>query len=101
MSDRRTAAISWTIILTTLARRVHNAGRSMRISVTWQSGPLLRKEGLCACCGQPFACELSVGGCWCSAVPLTDADRATLKANYKGCLCPACLNQIAATQLLV
>ena len=71
----------------------------MRISLTWQSGPVLRKPGLCASCQQPFACELTLGGCWCSAVELTDADRAELKANYQGCLCPACLRQFEAAHL--
>ena len=65
----------------------------MRLSVKWQSGPVLQKPGLCASCGQPFACELSLAGCWCSGVTLTDNDRAQLRASYEGCLCPACLTQ--------
>jgi hypothetical protein len=32
-------------------------------------------------------------------VQLTDADRAELKANYQGCLCPACLTQFEAAHL--
>jgi hypothetical protein len=36
---------------------------------------------------------LSLAGCWCSKVALTDAARAEMQAKYKGCLCSACLKQ--------
>jgi hypothetical protein len=47
----------------------------------------------CEVCGEPFACELSVSGCWCSRIQLAEAARAEMRAKYKNCLCPACLKR--------
>ena len=52
---------------------------------------MVKKPGTCESCGQLFACELSLSGCWCSQVTLTDVARAQIRAKYNGCLCPACL----------
>jgi hypothetical protein len=66
----------------------------MNVSLGWgSSGPVIKKPGTCESCGQPFACELSLSGCWCSAVTLTEAARADIRAKYGGCLCRACLKQ--------
>lgn len=68
----------------------------MNVSMGWgPSGPVVKKPGTCESCGQPFACELSLSGCWCSKVRLTDAARAEIRSKYVGCLCPACLKQYA------
>ena len=72
----------------------------MNLSLKWgTSGPILQKPGTCASCGLPFACELTLAGCWCSKVTLTDAARAEVRAKYEGCLCPACLKQYEAGEL--
>jgi hypothetical protein len=71
----------------------------MSVTVKWgASGPILQKPGVCPSCGQPFACELSLSGCWCSTLSLTDDDRAQLRARFDGCLCPACLTQFAVVR---
>ena len=66
----------------------------MTFTLAWtRSGPTIKRPGTCESCGQPFACELSLAGCWCSKVALTDAARAEMRTKYKGCLCLACLKQ--------
>ena len=51
----------------------------------------------CPRCGGSFGCGIATGGCWCAQVPL-DAERlAQLAAGYDGCLCPACLHELAGT----
>ena len=66
----------------------------MPVTMKWGSaGPVITKPGICESCGEPFGCELSLAGCWCSAVRLTEAARAEIRAKYRGCLCPACLKQ--------
>ena len=56
-------------------------------------GPVVRRDRTCGSCGQPFACELSLGGCWCSEIKLTDATRARLRAVFSDCLCRECLTR--------
>ena len=69
---------------------------SVKVAVHWgRSGPIVERPGTCESCGQPFACELSLAGCWCSKIELTDAARAEMRSKYKNCLCPACLKQYA------
>ena len=53
----------------------------------------LRRAMTCESCGQPFRCELALGGCWCKDVPLTDAERTAIRARYRDCLCPECLKK--------
>ena len=66
----------------------------MKLSLAWtKAGPELRRPGTCEACGQNFACEISLAGCWCSNVALTDAARAELRGRYASCLCPACLRR--------
>jgi Cysteine-rich CWC len=68
----------------------------VKVAVHWgRSGPIVERPGTCESCGQPFACELSLAGCWCSKIELTDAARAEMRSKYKNCLCPACLKQYA------
>ena len=70
------------------------AANPVKLALTWsRSGPTVKRPGTCESCGQPFACELSLAGCWCSKVALTDAARAELRAKYSNCLCRRCLNQ--------
>lgn len=66
--------------------------------MTWSirlgsSGPTLCQGQTCESCGRPFACELSLRGCWCREITLTDEARARLKAQYTGCLCRECLSR--------
>lgn len=59
--------------------------------------PVLRKTRECEACGESFACEISLAtGCWCGEVILSEAARQQLRANYKSCLCRACLEKAAA-----
>ena len=60
--------------------------------------PVVKKSAACEACGEPFACELSASGCWCSDVKLSDATRAEIKAQYTHCLCPSCLRGYAERQ---
>ena len=50
----------------------------------------------CEACGQPFVCCASLKGCWCVGVKLSAEVRQQMRAQYKDCLCPACLQQFAA-----
>ena len=59
--------------------------------------PVLRKTQECAGCGEPFACEISLGkGCWCTEVKLSEATRQELRASYSTCLCRSCLERAEA-----
>jgi hypothetical protein len=61
-------------------------------TIQWsRSGPTAKRPVTCEACGQSFACELSLSGCWCSKTELTKSARAVLRAKYKNCLCPECL----------
>ena len=56
--------------------------------------PVLKKTQDCEACGEPFACELSLGkGCWCAEVKLSEETRQELRTKYKACLCRACLEK--------
>lgn len=60
--------------------------------------PVLRRPQACEACGEPFACEISLGkGCWCGEVKLSNETRQQLRANYRKCLCRACLEKAEAT----
>ncbi len=47
----------------------------------------------CERCGQSFGCDANIKDkkCWCMELPVVPA----LPAQYKDCLCPACLNEIS------
>ncbi len=60
--------------------------------------PVLRRSQTCEACGQPFACEISLGtGCWCGEVNLSDQTRRELRAKYTACLCRSCLERAEAS----
>ena len=55
----------------------------MAFTLAWsRSGPTIKRPGTCESCGQPFACELSLAGCWCSKVDLTDGARVEMRTKY-------------------
>ena len=66
----------------------------MTWSVRWgRFGPTACRQRACESCGQPFRCEVSLGGCWCQEVKLSDAARSRIRARYANCLCRDCLNR--------
>lgn len=52
----------------------------------------------CESCGESFICGATIKGCWCIKVELTDEDRKQLKAKFKDCLCPDCLEKISSAK---
>ncbi len=51
----------------------------------------------CPRCGGGFRCGVDdPAPCCCSAVPLAPALQQRLRARYTGCLCPRCLQALAA-----
>lgn len=61
-------------------------------------GPVVRRSRVCESCGEPFACELRLGGCWCSEIKLTDARRDRLRGEFSDCLCRECLTRYQQEQ---
>ena len=59
--------------------------------------PTLNRAQECPACGQSFACEINLQGCWCSEVKVSAETLQTLRSKYKGCLCRSCLES-AETQ---
>ena len=52
----------------------------------------------CPRCGAAFGCGVATGGCGCAEVTLTPECQAELAAaGFEGCLCPACLRELAQT----
>jgi len=45
----------------------------------------------CEECGASFTCARADQPCWCESVQLSPESRATLRASFLDCLCPACL----------
>ncbi|HYO92635.1 MAG TPA: cysteine-rich CWC family protein [Pyrinomonadaceae bacterium] len=56
-------------------------------------------QSVCARCDEPFSCGAQSSACWCAEVKLTEETRATLREQYKSCLCRACLEQFAMDRL--
>jgi hypothetical protein len=52
----------------------------------------------CEACGNNFECGVSLKGCWCSEVQLTDDSRAAMRSQYEDCLCRTCLEKQKAKQ---
>jgi len=52
----------------------------------------------CARCGAAFGCgaQAGAGGCWCEGAALPAEAAAALREAYDDCLCPACLDAVAA-----
>jgi hypothetical protein len=57
--------------------------------------PALKTQQTCPACGRAFTCGVSLRGCWCAGVTLSDEQRAVLRQRYDLCLCPACLEKFA------
>ena len=58
--------------------------------------PTLNRTQECPACGQPFVCEISLQGCWCTEVKLSAETLQTLRSKYKSCLCRSCLESAQA-----
>jgi hypothetical protein len=57
--------------------------------------PKWREQEVCEACGQPFTCGVSLAGCWCAEVKVSEEVRAELKKKYTHCLCRTCLERAA------
>ena len=55
--------------------------------------PTIERAQLCPQCGQSFACEIDLKGCWCGQVKLSQTTLKALRARYKSCLCRPCLER--------
>ncbi len=49
----------------------------------------------CPRCDASFGCGVWSGDCWCSQLELSRELQTQLAADYDGCLCPACLRELA------
>jgi hypothetical protein len=58
--------------------------------------PTLNRPQHCPACGEAFACEIGLQGCWCIEVKLNPATLKALRDKYKGCLCRSCLEKAEA-----
>lgn len=58
------------------------------------TAPLL--DATCPRCGGGFGCGAQAGRCDCFDIRLTEPQRQALAARYSGCLCLACLRELAA-----
>src|SRR5262249_55604692 len=63
-----------------------------------KGGPAVRRSMTCESCGQPFACEVALGGCWCSEIRLSEATRSMLREKFADCLCRDCLTKYKAAE---
>lgn len=50
-----------------------------------------KDPSVCESCGEEYICGATVKGCWCMKLDVSDEARAEMKAKYKKCLCPNCL----------
>lgn len=48
---------------------------------------------ICESCGKTFFCGANVGKCWCFEVEIKAETLATLREEFKNCLCQNCLEQ--------
>lgn len=69
--------------------------RALKILKTIVSGG---RDVRCEACGNAFECGVSLKGCWCSDVKLSDLDREALRAKYSDCLCRECLEKLAVAK---
>ncbi len=58
----------------------------------------LRRGLTCDSCGSDFQCGVSLAGCWCSEIKLSDEARAEMRSRYRGCLCRQCVEQLSETR---
>jgi hypothetical protein len=47
----------------------------------------------CESCGAEFTCSAGQETCWCFDVKVEPEELASIKENYKNCLCSKCLNK--------
>jgi hypothetical protein len=47
----------------------------------------------CEACGKDFVCAVSLKGCWCAEIELSDDTRREMRSQFKDCLCRECLEQ--------
>ena len=59
--------------------------------------PTLKRAQECPACGNAFACEINLQGCWCSEVKVSQSTLQAVRDKYTGCLCRACLEAAEAT----
>lgn len=50
----------------------------------------------CPRCDGEVGCAIATGACWCAGVTLPAQRQRELAERYDGCLCPACLRELAA-----
>ncbi|MFN5049887.1 cysteine-rich CWC family protein [Roseateles sp.] len=60
-----------------------------------QPGTSLPENARCPRCGGDFRCGASEGHCDCFELRLEEGLRQRLAARYSGCLCMACLRELA------
>ncbi len=54
-----------------------------------------KDDSVCESCGTRFKCGVSLSGCWCMKVKLTDEQRGEIKSKFEKCLCPTCLEAVS------
>ena len=59
--------------------------------------PRWRNPSICEACGESFTCGVTLAGCWCAEIKLSESVRAELRTRYQRCLCRACLERFEAT----
>ena len=55
-----------------------------------------REIKVCESCGHEFGCGAKLDGCWCTEITLDPSQADDIKAKFNDCLCPACLEKLAA-----
>jgi hypothetical protein len=55
--------------------------------------PTINRSQQCPECGEAFACEIRLQGCWCREVKLSASTLEALRGKYKSCLCRLCLEK--------
>lgn len=58
--------------------------------------PEYKEPSVCEACGEEFICGISIRGCWCTEVKVSEEVRRELKDKYTKCLCRKCLEDAAA-----
>ncbi len=52
-------------------------------------------EAHCPRCSAAFTCNVGEQHCWCGQLSLTNEARTNIAKTYDGCLCSACLGELA------
>jgi len=58
--------------------------------------PEYKDSSVCESCGDEFTCGVSIRGCWCTEISVSEDVRRELKKQFKKCLCRNCLVNTAA-----